>query len=815
MYKVTCLYNGTTYVLHDPESEVLRIYDDEVETEDSKPGSFKFSVSFDHPYVSKIVGLSSDIRVYDGSEEIFRGRPVDDGEDLYRTRTFQCEGELAFLYDSIQPRRELHNISPLEFFTLMLEEHNAQVQGQGPIDKTFRVGVVAVTDSNNSLYRYTNRETTYDDIIDKIVNRLGGHLRVRVSGNYRYLDVLDDADTVSDQPIQLGENLLTYARDTNYTQIATACIPLGASLEETEIDALDAYLTVESVNNDSEVIQINSAVNRFGFICKVVNFDDITVPANLLSAGQEWLADEQYANMVLDLTAVDLHTLGYNVQPIRVNSQVRFVSSLHGMDRYFDVSKRTYHLTQPEADTVTFGSAMKQSYTSVASKTVSAVKKHAEDTRRNIDAVIAKERENVSNLLNQATHGYVVLDPNDGPSRILIMDSNVFNDGVPAANKIWKWDMNGLGYSKTGINGPWGVAITMNGAISADFIVTGTLLASLIKAGRLQDFNNKNFWDMETGEFSLAATATVGGKTVSTIAEDKADAAVNAQTQQTIFNKLTNNGQTQGIYLSNGKVYINGTYIQTGTITIKKGTKTTFSANADTGVVNIVADSFSLSNGDTIASIAEDKASAAVNAQTQQTIFNKLTNNGQTQGIYLSGGKVYINAAYIATGTLADAGNNTTFNLSTGTLTMKKGSINIGDGTFKVDTNGNLTAKSATIEGTIKAGSSSGYWVKLSSTGEMQGGYGSSKYGYIDFSAETVYTPTGQEYNGVQIQGGVLRISTYMIAVARSTSTSTTATTGANGTLDYISAIEDNGDGTITWWESSIRFINGIMVSQL
>ena len=262
-------------------------------------------------------------------------------------------------------------------------------------------------------------------------------------------------------------------------------------------------------------------------------------------------------------------------------------------------------------------------------------------------------------------------------------------------------------------------------------------------------------------------------------------------------------------------MYINGTYIQTGTITIKKGTKTTFSANADTGVVNIVADSFSLSNGDTIASIAEDKASAAVNAQTQQTIFNKLTNNGQTQGIYLSGGKVYINAAYIATGTLADAGNNTTFNLSTGTLTMKKGSINIGDGTFKVDTNGNLTAKSATIEGTIKAGSSSGYWVKLSSTGEMQGGYGSSKYGYIDFSAETVYTPTGQEYNGVQIQGGVLRISTYMIAVARSTSTSTTATTGANGTLDYISAIEDNGDGTITWWESSIRFINGIMVSQL
>ena len=153
MYKVTCLYGGTTYTLHDPLSEDLRIYDDQVETETNAPGSMKFSVPYNHPYLDKIVGLSSDIRVYDGSEEIFRCRPITDGEDLYRSRTFKCEGELAFLYDSIQPRRELHDITPLQFFTLLVEEHNRQVQG-GPIDKTFRVGVVTVNDSSNSLYRY-------------------------------------------------------------------------------------------------------------------------------------------------------------------------------------------------------------------------------------------------------------------------------------------------------------------------------------------------------------------------------------------------------------------------------------------------------------------------------------------------------------------------------------------------------------------------------------------------------------------------------------------------------------------------------------
>lgn len=729
MYKVTCLYGGTTYTLHDPTSDVLRIYDDQIETEDSKPGSFQFSVSYDHPYLDKIVGLSSDIRVYDGNTEIFRGRPIDDGEDLYRMRTFKCEGELAFLYDSIQPRRELHNITPLAFFTLLINEHNAQVRNQGPIDKTFRVGTVTVTDNNDSLYRYTNRETTYDDIMDKLIGRLGGHLSVRVSGNYRYLDLLEDVSTVGDQPIQLGENLMDYAKDTDYTQIATACIPLGAALEETEIAALDAYLTVASVNSNSDVIQITEAVNRYGFICKVVSFDDITVASNLFAAGTRWLTDEQYANMTLDLTAVDLHALGQNVSAIRTNTQVRVVSEPHGMDRYFEVSKRTYHLSQPETDTVTFGTSLKQrSYTSASSKKVSAVKAHAEQLRMNIDSVIEQERQNVSNILNQATHGYVVMDPNTGPERILIMDTN----SVSTAQKIWKWDMNGLGYSKTGINGPWGVAITMNGQISASYILTGELDASLIKVGRIQDVANKNFWNMETGEFSLSATATVGGKTVATIASD------------------------------------------------------------------------------------------AVDAQTQSSIFNKLTNNGQTQGIYLSGGKVYINASYIATGTLADANNNTVFNLSTGELTMKKGSINIGNGNFVVDTSGNLTAKNATLTGADVSGkitSTRGNQKLIINEADLKGYDGSTLYGHLDLCAQ--YTDGARHaslegYTYLHLQAGS-RISFETGGVGGSgTEVAYADRSGFHAGGSSISSIaiatNFSSDGTATSWYN-LRLVDGIIKS--
>ena len=60
-------------------------------------------------------------------------------------------------------------------------------------------------------------------------------------------------------------------------------------------------------------------------------------------------------------------------------------------------------------------------------------------------------------------------------------------------------------------------------------------------------------------------------------ANQSAQNAVNAQTQLSIFNKLTNNGQTQGIYLENSKVYINGEYIKASSIhadRIKAGTLT-------------------------------------------------------------------------------------------------------------------------------------------------------------------------------------------------------------------------------------------------
>lgn len=90
----------------------------------------------------------------------------------------------------------------------------------------------------------------------------------------------------------------------------------------------------------------------------------------------------------------------------------------------------------------------------------------------------------VTNIINATawitgnSGGHVVFRPEKGPSEILIMDTA----DVGSAKKVWRWNLNGLGYSSNGINGPYGVAITSKGEIVADFIKVGTIQANVFES---------------------------------------------------------------------------------------------------------------------------------------------------------------------------------------------------------------------------------------------------------------------------------------------------------------------------------------------
>ena len=189
----------------------------------------------------------------------------------------------------------------------------------------------------------------------------------------------------------------------------------------------------------------------------------------------------------------------------------------------------------------------------------------------------------------------------------------------------------------------------------------------------------------------------------------------------------------------------------------------------------------------------------------QKAIFDRLTNNGADQGLYMSNNKVYINASYVATGTIADAKGRNSWNLKEGVLKTNY-----------------MTANNITANGTFKCGYTNWYTM-LTSAGELAGyrttnGNTPTKVGYIDYTASMRDTDTGAVYYGIQMQAqGSVRISSPIISTAATSDRDVTTTYGRTGSVSQplVSEVHDNHDGTVGWHYGTfvINTINGLFTS--
>lgn len=355
------------------------------------------------------------------------------------------------------------------YLETLVNIHNQQVKNQG-IDKTFKVGAVTVQDNNDYVYKYTNWESTLEVIKTDLLNTYGGYLRIRKENGVRYIDYLADYPNTNTQVIEFGSNLLDFTHDMVASDIVTAVIPLGARLEDvTEVEGLDAYLTIKDVNGGVDYVYSQEAVKSYGWIFKTVKWDDVHVADNLLRKGKEYLSDIQFAQITLTVSAVDLHMLHVDMERIKVLDEIRVTSSPNGLDRFFPVSEMTIYLDKPSNNKLTLGTSY--SKTSLSTKTESNMTsiKDKIDSLPNKSEILEEARENASQLIHSATNGHVVTTADEQ----LIMDTA----DKKTARKLWRWNLNGLGYSKTGYNGTYDTAITMDGQIVGERLVGGSVTA--------------------------------------------------------------------------------------------------------------------------------------------------------------------------------------------------------------------------------------------------------------------------------------------------------------------------------------------------
>ena len=346
MYRVFC--DGS--LLYHSNLESLQIFDPSLELELNKTGSFVFTLYPDHPRFSMVKRLKSIILVYQDDFLLFRGRVLDEEVGWHNEKTFSCEGELAFLLDTIQRPYDFTGSIP-EFLGMLLSNHNAQTDAA----KAFTLGNVTVTDPNDYIVRsdidYVN---TWDVITKKLIDMLGGFLQVRHVDGVNYLDYLAESTLLAPQKITFGKNLLDLKRTRKGEDIATAIIPLGAKLQDS-----DQRLTIASVNGGLDYIVDEDAVNELGIIFRTVIFDDVTEASNLKTKGEAYLSDSVKQWETIDLTTADLATVNKDITSFHLGTMVQVESYPHGLNQRFRVEKLSLKLLDPAANNMTLGKTIK------------------------------------------------------------------------------------------------------------------------------------------------------------------------------------------------------------------------------------------------------------------------------------------------------------------------------------------------------------------------------------------------------------------------------------------------------------------------
>ena len=464
-------------VLYYPGDRQAAVINPELDLQTGYAGELTLKVPPLNPLYGEIHNRKSMVSVYRGNTEIFYGEVRTREKDRFKNQPVKATGALSFLADSILPQQEWHDISPRDLLDAWLQLHNNQVEDR----KKIYTGVVTIHDSNDSLYRITDRENTLEAIRDKLVDRLGGYLRLRHENDKLYLDwlTIQEYGKYCEQPIQFGENLMDYSETMTADDVITALIPLGAAIEQetdenaSEFERLEKNVDITSVNDGKDYIYSKEAVENFGWVWRTEKWDDVSVPANLLKKATEFLTSNQYESLVISLTAVDLSLFGQDYDSFDIGDRVLCNAIPYGMKKVLPVMEMKIPLQQPDQAQLTLGENLQQSFTDQTSGTFTQIRQETTDAGRVQTEWMKSAIDNLTKQMTGAKGGYKLteFDENGLWLRDLYMDAPDKNQ----ATNILQINKNGIGGSHDGYAGPYTAGMTLDGTILGERILAGSI----------------------------------------------------------------------------------------------------------------------------------------------------------------------------------------------------------------------------------------------------------------------------------------------------------------------------------------------------
>ena len=275
---------------------------------------------------------------------------------------------------------------------------------------------------------------------------------------------------------------------------------------------------IEEVNNGKNYLINTAAYAKYGRIEEVVDFGEVSDANQLLKIANLYLQYKEYGESSLTISAVDLHKMGdTNIKAFDLLDQVRCISAPHKLNKVFPITEMTIPLDKPDSAVYVLGKKTSNSMSSGTSDDIANVFKRINKTP-SFKRVLNAAKVEMSTILNSVTTGYVNIVQENEISQALIISNE---PNWQEADKIWKFNMNGLGYSGErfgdlpasekqelinaglGMNADdrfYKLGMTMDGTIVADFIKTGVL----------EDGLGYNYWNLGSGEFSLSPNTLIG-----------------------------------------------------------------------------------------------------------------------------------------------------------------------------------------------------------------------------------------------------------------------------------------------------------------
>ena len=322
-------------------------------------------LEFDLPPDSKgynlIHPLKSVITVYDSADggnvnrtRLFRGRAVYIDTLMSGVKHVYCEGDLAYLNDSVVMSYQFEDTVE-NLFKQLVNRHNSQM----PVGKEFQIGNITIGDKNETVkVETTTFPTTLEEMQKQLINEFGGYIiprcEIENGAEVTYLDYLEDASVENSQKIRFAENLVDISEHSTAEEVFTVLIPLGA-VKKREEGELEKRINISSVNGGSKELVDADGVAEFGRIVRVMTWDKIKDPAKLKTKGQKALARGSDDFTEIELSAIDMHLLNVNTNAIRLGEKNKIISPPHGFDKWMPCKKIVLDMENPERSIFNFG----------------------------------------------------------------------------------------------------------------------------------------------------------------------------------------------------------------------------------------------------------------------------------------------------------------------------------------------------------------------------------------------------------------------------------------------------------------------------